>query len=255
MKKTIRTNPITGKVVIKENDHKTVIINNPKAAARYMKRTAIVIAPSPIEKAVNKTTDFMRTTAGKITIASALGVIGAGTGLTIALKMRKANKLKRIASAIINDAADALDLSDVNTLDEFLAVLTAYVARHNAYIAYETCDKQLLLRLIQKTAVELWLNRDECDCGCMDEDEYDDEDLDDEDDDEDDEVIEPEPPTREEVEPEVVESAAVEVTETPETVEVTRTEVKATTDAAKEPYAPQSQVERFNARLDKKKHR
>lgn len=226
---------VFGNLVIKDGQHKTVIITNPKSAARYMKRTAIVIQPSPLGRAEIKIAEFLHSKAGKVTMISALAAIGAGAGAITVLQIRRANKLRKVCNTIINDAADSVDFSDVCDLDEFIGVMTTYVASHPAYISFPNRDKMAIFNLIRRTASKMWVNREDddvtCDCDDCDDD-FEDDDFDDDDD----EVI-VEPPTKEEM-------AA------PVTVEVAKTE----TEVVAKPAEP-SQVDKFNERLEKSKQK
>lgn len=230
---------MSGNIVIKDGKNKTVIINNPKSAARYMKRTALIIQPSPLAEFEFNISKFLHSKAGKVTMISALAAIGAGAGTITVLQIRRAMKLKKVCNTIINDAADSVDFSDVGNLDEFIGVMTTYVASHPAYISFPNRDKMTIFNLIRRTASKMWVNREDdvvCDCDDCDDDF---EDFDDDDDD--DEVI-IEPPTKEEM--------------APSKVEVRTTETEVTTKAEPtDPAAEQSQVDKFNQRLEKSKQK
>ena len=234
MAKTRKT--MTGNLVIKDGKNKTVIITNPKSAARYMKRTMVVIQPSPLAAAESTISKFLHSKAGKVTMIAALAAIGAGAGTVTFLQVRRAMRLKKVCNTIINDAADNVDFSDVGGVDEFIGVMTTYVASHPAYISFPNRDKMTIFNLIRRTSSRMWANRDDddviCDCDDCDDDDFEDDDFDDDDD----EVI-VEPPTKEEM-------------EAPVKVEVVKTE----TEVVAKPAEP-SRVDKFNERLEKSKQK
>ena len=219
-----------GKLIIRENGHKTVIINDPRKAARYMKRTMIMVAPSKLDCAMSKAQAFLRTVQGKITASAVLALIaGGGVAITIWQRVRS-RKLKRICQTIIRETADSVEdkLTGTESFNEFMALLTIEIMHNQHYIDAENEDKIVIYKLICKILDESWIDN-KCDCGDCGLDDYDLshcslDDFDEFDDDDDADVVEPAMATPEEV------------------GEDTTVEVKSETP-----------VDRFNRRLNKTK--
>lgn len=230
---------IRGNLILKDGRNKTVIITNPKSAAKYMKRTAIVVAPSETDKAIRKVKGFLKTTPGKVTMIAALAAIGAGAGAITFTQIKRATRLKNTANTLISQVIDEVELEGDETINEIVAKVTAYIATNAIYIDYPNRDKMALLNIIRRTIEKGWMMTvdDDCGCGCDDEDDEDDDDCEDETDEEPANV--PQPPTPDEVK-------ATTPQETEEVVvEAAKTVVGEMT----------SEIDKFNNRLNKTKEK